>query len=72
MSALLKASLLLWKTFCLNNYVHQRGIIFMIICLFPYSFVCLFAGLHKYYWLDRPEKKPSANGSWSNLDPIHF
>ena len=50
-----------------NNYRHQGSIILMTVC----PFVCLLAGMHKYYWVDVPEKK-SEDGSLSNLDPIKF
>ena len=33
-------------------------------------FVCLLAGLHKYYWLDLHKKK-CEDGSWSNLIPLN-
>ena len=37
--------------------------------LFSLPFICLLAGLHKYYLLELHAKK-SEDGSWSNLDPI--
>ena len=35
-----------------HYYLHQGGIIFMAVCLS----VRLFAGLHKYYWLEPHEQ----------------
>ena len=41
----------------------------MTVCLFVhFYFICLSAGLCKYYWLDL-NKKECENGSLFNLDP---
>ena len=41
----------------IDYYLHQEGIIFMTVCLSVCLFVCcVFAGLHKYYFLDLLEK----------------